>query len=69
VNTVVKTWESGDYVYGAVNAFNYPAGIAHLFHNGREYPVAQLNADHTVIRWIPRSEPFPFPIKGYNRPW
>ena len=67
---VVKTWCSGDYVYGAVKTGLCPSGTAHMLLEGREFPVArlssQLDGEYKVERWITRAEPFPEPIKGFN---
>ena len=68
---IVKRWTSGDRVYGAVNASAYyPASTHHAVICGRELPVAEIlhvgDLGYRVVRWIPRSEPFPAPIVGYN---
>lgn len=67
---VMQTWCSGDFLYGAVRTGIYPAGIHHRDVNGREYPVAKLGVNSLgeckLIAWVPRSERFPEPIKGWN---
>lgn len=74
---IVKTWESGDFVYGAVRTSNAPSGLHYAMVGGREYPVARLNVQpvwvnekwelsYSVAQWMSRNERYPEPM-AFNR--